>query len=131
MKRLVFALIILLLVPSLSFATENVDLAAMSVEEIVVLKTRIAEELMTRGELKTVEVPMGDYVVGKDIPSGEYSVTTKSEAFMLTVYNKDGTLLDYYYSFDDESIGRLVLENGQQVSLMQPMLFSVYEGLGF
>lgn len=55
-------------------AAQEVDLAALSWEELVELKAKINLELLTRKEWQEVEVPQGVYVVGEDIPAGKWTV---------------------------------------------------------
>ena len=73
MKRLIVLIIALVLftLPALA----EIDLSALSFDELRQLQTEISKELTTRPEWKSVPVPPGLYKVGLDIPAGEWSIT--------------------------------------------------------
>lgn len=66
--------ILVFFVSSLAIA-EEVDLASMSNDQIIVLLTRVNDELMARGLQKTATLAKGSYIAGKDIPCGSYVFT--------------------------------------------------------
>lgn len=125
MKKFISLVLVLILVPSFAFA--SLDLSAYTADELIELKSLILRELIERGDLKEVKVPAGEYVIGIDIPVGEYSVNTSSAAVMLTV-NEYETL---HVLSSTESVGRLVLRDGDKLSLSGTCLFSIYTGLDF
>lgn len=125
MKKFISIVLVLLLVPSFAFA--SLDLSTYTADELIELKSLILRELIERGDLKEVKVPAGEYVIGSDIPAGEYSVDASSAAVMLTV-NEYETL---HFLSSTESVGRLVLRDGDKLSLSGTCLFSIYTGLNF
>lgn len=56
---------------------EEIDLTALTWEELLELKSAITLEQLTRDEWEEVEVPQGVYKVGEDIPAGKWTVTCK------------------------------------------------------
>lgn len=57
---------------------EEIDLTALTWEELLELKSAITLEQLTRDEWEEVEVPQGVYKVGEDIPAGKWTVTCKT-----------------------------------------------------
>ena len=47
----------------------------MTYDELVALQERLLLEIMDRPELKEVEVPMGIWDIGKDIPAGRWEIS--------------------------------------------------------
>lgn len=58
----------------LSSAIAEINLSNMSVAQLIALKEQINNELMSRPQIKSVTVPQGLWVVGKDIPAGTYTL---------------------------------------------------------
>lgn len=89
-------------------------------------------ELRSRGfKQDEVVVPMGEYIVGEDIPAGTYTVTTGENYCNLEVYS-NGKKIHSYDSFDPETIGKLTLTTGQIVKVeYDSVTFAPYKGLGF
>ena len=73
MKRIVIFMLVLLLITVSAFA--ETDLSQLSFDELRELQTKISKELITRPEWKSVPVPPGMYLVGVDIPAGEWTIT--------------------------------------------------------
>ena len=81
MKKLVS----LLLVVTLAFVVtvscaESIDLSSLSYDELIALSSKITMEIMSRPDFKTVKVPPGAYMVGKDIPAGKWTITATEGA---------------------------------------------------
>ena len=76
MKKLLCILSALAIALSLAVpaAAENIDLTALSWEELLELKEKITLEQMSRDEWQEVEVQQGVYVVGEDIPAGKWTI---------------------------------------------------------
>ena len=89
MKRLICTLIVILLVVSSAMA--EVDLSAMSYDELVSLKDQVQLAIWQSKEWQEVEVPKGVYTVGKDIPAGKWTVLAADGA---KCYIKWGDLLE-------------------------------------
>ena len=79
MKKII-CIIICLLIP-VCVVAESVDLSSLSFDDLRVLQTRISKELITRPEWKSVPVPPGMYLVGRDIPAGEWTITCGDSMF--------------------------------------------------
>ena len=75
MKRILSVLLALCLVLMASAALGEVDLTAMSRDELLVLEEQIIKELTSRPDYKEVTVPPGVYEVGVDIPAGKWTIS--------------------------------------------------------
>lgn len=61
----------------LTVCAEEIDLSALTWDELLDLKARITMEQLTRDEWQEVEVPQGVYVVGEDIPAEKWTIRCK------------------------------------------------------
>ena len=77
MKRALIAVVIVLFVFSSAIA-EGIDLSSLSFDELSKLRALCQKEMMARDECQEVEVPQGVYIVGKDIPSGIWTIKCKT-----------------------------------------------------
>ena len=73
-KRILPIMIICMLIIHCAVA-EDIDLTGLSFDDLRILQTRVSKELITRPEWKSVPVPPGMYMVGVDIPEGEWTIT--------------------------------------------------------
>lgn len=89
MKKLLAVLLVLCLLPWVY--AEDIDLSGLSFEELRALQNRIAEEIVSRPEWKEVAVPPGFYVIGRDIPAGDWCIKCgKSQyGFVTIIYNDE------------------------------------------
>lgn len=135
MKRVISILVLLLFI-SVPFGVtaERIDFSGLSLDGLIMLKTWINEEIAARTQNgKEVCVPVGEYIVGADIPAGSYSVTYKGSLFAYVyLYTNKGDLITFYSMNENETIGKINLEDGQIVQVLYgPVYFSIYKGLGF
>ena len=124
-KFLGFFLAVLLLLPV--FASAEVDVKALSTEELLALRVSIVDELMARGEMKSANVPAGEYVVGDDIPAGSYSITTDQLLVTIVVGDYDGM----YVVSPDSPVGKLTLKAGDKIQITGKIVLTKYAGLSF
>lgn len=124
-KFLRFFLAVLLLLPV--FASAEVDIKALSTEELLALRVSIVDELMARGEMKSANVPAGEYVVGEDIPAGSYSITTDQLLVTIVVGDYDGM----YVVSPDSPVGKLTLKAGDKIQITGKIVLTKYAGLSF
>lgn len=126
MKKLI-AVIITTLLFSQAVLASGIDLGGMTADELIALKTAITQELMDRGEIKSANVPAGDYIVGEDIPAGSYSISTSQ--IMVTV-----TVNDYEQMFvvtPDDGVGKISLSDGDAFTCSSTIVLETYAGLAF
>ena len=79
-------------------------------------------------KVKTVTVPVGEYVVGQDIPAGVYALSAKGEGTAKLFENENSESYDIYYECEpDSAVGRIELKDGMKVSVCySPIDFSTY-----
>lgn len=133
MKRFLIVLLTLSLFVPCAFA-ESIDLKSMTTDDLVALRDAVNAELAKRNFAeKEVVVPLGNYIVGEDIPVGTYTVLPGgSITSMVTVYNQRGDVVAYYTMTPSSSIGKLRLQEWQVVEVrFEPVIFTPYAGLGF
>ena len=73
MKQLIAALLVLVLAFPLA-ACADVDLSALSFEELALLRDRCLSEMMSRDEWQEVTVPQGCWEIGVQIPAGTWLI---------------------------------------------------------
>lgn len=73
MKR-VFAIVLVFGFLFSNAAFADIDLSALSFDELVALKDSIDMEIWSREEWQEVTVPQGIYVIGEDIPAGHWTI---------------------------------------------------------
>lgn len=129
-------LLVLVLVMPLG-ALAEVELSTMSFDELVALREQVDMAIMESDEFKEVEVPIGDWIVGKHIPAGEYTVKPVDYA-RFEVYeseDKDYRSSVFYDSIskrDNQTIGRIELLDGYVVQVSRgAVIMSRFVGLGF
>lgn len=128
--RIISVLLVLLFSISPACA-ETIDLSNLSYKELIALRLQVDFAIAETGEWKQVVVPPGEYIVGADIPAGDYTLTTGDEWCDLIVY-EDGKIIHHYNSHVPETIGKLTLKDGQIVSIrFDEFIFAPYKGLGF
>ena len=134
MKKFLLLLLAGLLIVSSAFAD---DLSSMTIDELRQLQNEINAEIRSRPEWKEVEVPSGTWVVGKDIPAGEYSIKMGKEGFYVSVKrpNKYGTtdlIVNQGITSDDAMVGRVDLQNNDIVEVKHgKAVFAPAVSLGF
>lgn len=130
-KKLVVLLVAFsLLFSTAAFAEASVDLSSMSSEDLVALRAQINAELLSRGFEKDVDVPAGSYIIGKDIPSGDYTITTNN-LVVITIMNEKGGYDDMYSITKNSPLGKITLKDGYSIEITGLVVFSPYKGLGF
>lgn len=125
MKKFLGFLLAVLLLPV--FASAEVDVKALSTEELLALRVSIVDELMARGEMKSANVPAGEYVVGEDIPAGSYSITTDQLLVTIVIGDYDGM----YVVSPDSPVGKLTLKAGDKIQITGKIVLTKYAGLSF
>lgn len=81
MKKLLILALVLFLVPAAVHA-ELTDLSAMSFDDLITLRDAVNAEIKSRPEWKQVVVPVGEWIIGVDIPAGYYSISAADLAIV-------------------------------------------------
>ena len=106
-------------------------LAAYSDNYLRLLLAVVEHELQRRGFAKgEVTVPVGEYIVGEDIPAGTYTLTAHNLTD-IEVYSGSKCVHNHCLT-SSEQIGKLPLQDGQVVKIKYgSVVFAPYKGLGF
>ena len=138
MKK-IFSLLLVFVILSMPAAlAEEIDLSKFSYQELQALYRKVRIEMIQRPEWKDVIVHQGIYVIGKDIPEGEYTISVSPDQVGNVVlwgyakddYETDGGLL--YNGILEEGnnvIGRIELKNGNILELSCQVVFSPLKGV--
>ena len=126
MKRFLCLLFVLMLFPVVSFA-DLPDVSGLSRDELLQLSYIVQNLLFEKTLPDGILFPAGDYVVGADIPAGEYRADVVSDVGgVITIYPTKGDCEKNPLSYISETylgnmwgtlVFRLVLENGNYVQL--------------
>ena len=136
-KLMVMLLVVCLFLPITVLAVVSMpDLTEYTTEDLITLKTLIAQEMLERGIEKQAIIPIGKYTIGVDIPAGTYSVKPVKSGFDFKIYpnaNKTGSHDYIYYEFirSTEYIGKIELLEGQIVEIDANVILTVYTGINF
>lgn len=126
-------LVVILCVPTVGYA--EINLSNYSLDELITLKSQITSEITARtAEKNSVVVPMGEYIIGIDIPAGIYTLTINSTSSMITIYSSEKKIVGSYALIKSNSntVGRIELQDGQRIEIdYGPIIFSPYKGLSF
>ena len=129
-------LVIALCVPLVCYA--EINFSNYSLNELIALKTQITSEITARtAEKKSVLVPMGEYIIGVDIPAGIYSLTLSSDITyaMISIYSSEKKLIGSYAlleSSNRNTVGKIEFQDGQRIEIdYGPIMFVPYKGLEF
>ena len=96
-KLTAILLLVVLLVSCTYAGADDVDLSAMSYEELEALRNRITDEMLTRPEWESILVPAGVYEIGVDIPEGTWTITAEeySDPYVNIGEGVNDTLTDF------------------------------------
>lgn len=142
MKKL-FSILILfvLLLTAFSVSAQNFDLSQFSYSDLQAIAAQAQKEMMNRPEFQSVEVPVGLYVVGREIPAGQWTVTKTGRSSMIETGDTlesnqneiDVTPNFYYTTLDDRAESQTItLIEGMYVQIkFNPIIFSTPTGVTF
>lgn len=143
MKRLAAMLVVLVSLFTFAYA-DMPDISGLSDDEIVELLHLVNSEIANRKIEKTATLPAGNYVVGKDIPSGSYIATVKHTVGFtgstLEVFDSQGTTKTCFMVFPsdypldvvkEEGSWKIALDDGDLYSCDAESKLTVYTGIVF
>ena len=139
MKKL-FALVIALAL-AIPATAEDLDIKQYSYEQLALLDRVIQMEMIRRPEWKRVEIPVGVWIVGEDIPAGAYAIRSTPEGISgVTLwrvakdqYDNNGLILNETVIYDETNlIGKVYFEDGNVFVVEgSPVYLCPPAGLGF
>ena len=87
---------------------------------------------LSEDDIKTVLVPVGDYIVGDDIPAGSYTLSSAEKATVYLYKDADAMSYNETYSCEEPSytIGKIILKAGMRIQVKYGQIrFSTYSGI--
>lgn len=123
--------IILVIVSIVSFALAETNLSEMSYDDLNALYHNLVKEIMSRPEWKEVSVPAGNWVIGKDIPAGEYGIKIINDITSVQIDDDNGHYVGNWVLNADDVIGKLIAIDGYVINLNEPVIFTPVSLLGF
>ena len=115
MKRLIAIIMTIAMLFSFVPALADVDLSDMTTDELIALHEQV--QLMLFEQMKSVTVPQGIWLVGKDIPAGTYLIRCadlgRSEKSLRLCYLLWGTQEPNVYGVfpNNSSLGSILIYN--------------------
>ena len=102
-------------------------------ENLQHIRNQLTEEIFFRGDWNQVEFMGGEWVVGKDIPAGFYSVRAKDGKYTsVDVISPDAYHSHSYYTIEEGGeIGKLDLKDGMILEFSHTLVFGKPKTLGF
>lgn len=129
MKKLIILIVLCLLVSS---ASAELDLSGYSYDQLLDLQKSVTAEIISRPEWKEVTVPAGTWIIGEDIPAGEYCIKNTADSLnIISSTNPSGDFDVYKTLGKDEVIGKAALNDGSVFSCYYAVILSPAVSLGF
>lgn len=130
-KRVIIAILCTLFLMCVPVhAAEAIDLSGMSFAELQELQAKVMQQLWTNEEWIEVEVPVGVYEVGDEIPAGKWMVSrsdNKYAYFRVANEYSNGEVHSYTQTTNLETPAKVILENGQYIEVSNhPVVFTTY-----
>lgn len=103
MKKIIALFLTLTMLFSIALA-ESIDLSSLSYDELVILVNRAQLEMMKSDKWQEVEVPPGTYIVGKDIPAGQWTIAVHDAGYVdfeIGTAIKNNGEIDFMSCLDD------------------------------
>lgn len=134
MRKLISMLLLLLIIFCNTTYAEGIDIASMSLEEIVELHKMIDAEIDARISCEESLIPSGVYVAGKSIKSGSYVLSGNDDHFGIDIatYASEETFKQSMAEDDDSLIlfeSYVTRENSAFVKLEDGMVLYLEETL--
>lgn len=75
MKKLLITLLLTAILSPAAIASVDIDIASLSLDELLALRQQVDAAIWENEDWHEALVPQGDYIVGKDIPAGDWSIS--------------------------------------------------------
>ncbi len=126
MKKLIVFILALSIVLLSSIAIADVDISALSYDDLLTLQRKLTAEIMSRPEWKEVVVPSGIWTIGEDIPAGTYSVSCADEYGTTIRVYEDSTMTknDFVPISGDSPLGKYTFTEGMVIDISRAVIFA-------
>ena len=134
MRKVITFVLLLALILALAVPASAAKVSEMTYEELIQLRHRVDQEIISRPEWKETIVPSGRYIVGEDIPVGSYSIKLpEGEVYANFIvfgieygnYKDNGGLLyNEGVSENNPLLGKVTLKSGNVVYITGSLIFA-------
>lgn len=103
-------LLLSITVPAFALSADDIDLSGLSYEELVRLRDRINLAMWESSEWEEVEVPVGVWQVGADIPAGHWTIAAADGVWCSIARSRalDSTGKDVEYGSDNNHFSEIL-----------------------
>lgn len=125
MRRIMIFFVIVSLLFTMTVALAEIpDVSDLSYEELIQLQEKLSQALWASDGWNRVNVPMGNYVIGTDIPAGRWTIYgTISQSHLWVRHNHVESLI----YIDSETPVNLTLYDGDELDVnWEPVVFMRY-----
>ena len=109
--------------------TNSIDITSMTYQEMVELESSIENVLLSTIFINDTILPMGRYVAGDDIPSGNYIITAKSQytspRIYVKVFNSDNVEIESYQLRPNVSC-KVTLKDGMLMTIDENYKYEIH-----
>lgn len=119
MKKLVAMILLIVCMAGVATA-ETIDLSSLSFEDLMALRNQLNEEIISRPEWRSVNVPEGTWIIGEDIPEGTYSISAPAYT-SIEIYDEKGKKISTHHIFFDLPVGKAILKAGWTLEAKGPI----------
>ena len=129
MKKIICILALVVMFAGVACA-DAPDFSDWTYDQLVTLHLYVGQEIMKRPEWKETTVPAGNWIVGVDIPEGQYSIKPVKYGYIKIIDDK-GSLFFNKAMDEGDTVGKLDLKSAYTISLNDEFIFSPAIGLDF
>lgn len=121
MRRFLSFLILLICLASVAIGEGFAD---YTFDELHFIQQLINEEIHSRPEWKEVTVPAGVWIVGEDIPAGNYSITATEDLSVIRLTDKNDHYVFYKTMSKGEFAGKVPFYEGCTLQIYNPIILA-------
>lgn len=125
MKKVLMLVVVLALFVSPALS-EAIDFTSMSLDELLVMRQSIEDEIYSRLQEGSGTIWVGAYHVGKDIKAGSYVLSGIENTIIVHVYESEEDFANHKTSTND-----FVSTTGYYLSVKEGMVIEVLIGNGY
>lgn len=101
-------------------------------EELLAIQRLLSLEAMSRPEWKETTVPSGTWIVGVDIPSGNYSISPTERGGYLRIRRDGYLIITQGVRKEEDAFWKFELKEGDEVEITSgSLVFAPPRGLDF
>ena len=117
MKRITLAIVVLLVIANSACAAPP-DFSVYTYDQLIAISHVVTQEIMRRPEWKELKIPSGTWIVGVDIPEGQYAFYPTEKGGYLTILDDKGrTLISQGIRNDNDAVGKVFLNTAYTVQV--------------